>query len=231
MKDTIQQVRKELIENSEEQVKHGSLRFFREEVKPYGVKSAVVRQIAKKHMPPAGKEEVFRLCEQLFQSGYLEESFIACHWSYAMKKQYEPGDIAVFGKWLDLYITNWATCDTLCNHTIGELVGQYPECISKLKKWAHSENRWVRRAAAASLIIPARKGLFLPDIFQIADILLQDRDDMVQKGYGWMLKSASQAHQQEVSDYVMKKRRNMPRTALRYAIEKMPIALRQKAMT
>jgi 3-methyladenine DNA glycosylase AlkD len=43
----------------------------------------------------------------------------------------------------------------------------------------------------------------------------------VQKGYGWMLKAASESHQQEVFDYVMKNKFNMPRTALRYAIEKM----------
>jgi 3-methyladenine DNA glycosylase AlkD len=46
----------------------------------------------------------------------------------------------------------------------------YPDFISKLKEFAHSENRWVKRAAAVSLIVPARKGLFLNDIFEIADI-------------------------------------------------------------
>jgi 3-methyladenine DNA glycosylase AlkD len=67
----------------------------------------------------------------------------------------------------------------------------YPEFIEELKKFAVSENRWMRRAAAVSLIIPARKGMFLDDIFRISDILLEDKDDLVQKGYGWMLKAAS----------------------------------------
>ena len=88
----------------------------------------------------------------------------------------------------------------------------------------------MRRASAVSLIIPARKGKFLKDIFNIADILLLDKDDLVQKGYGWMLKAASQAHQKEVLEYVMKNKRMMPRTALRYAIEKMPKDLKEKAM-
>jgi len=57
-----------------------------------------------------------------------------------------------------------------------------------------------------------------------------DGDDLVQKGYGWMLKAASEAHQEEVYDYVMKNKAKMPRTALRYSIEKMPDALRKKAM-
>jgi 3-methyladenine DNA glycosylase AlkD len=54
---------------------------------------------------------------------------------------------------------------------------------------------------------------------------------MVQKGYGWMLKAASQAHQEKVFNYVMKMKSTMPRTALRYAIEKMPAELKIRAMS
>jgi 3-methyladenine DNA glycosylase AlkD len=106
----------------------------------------------------------------------------------------------------------------------------YPESVVKLKSWARSENRWMRRGASVSLIIPARKGKFLDDILEIANILLTDTDDLVQKGYGWMLKAASQAHQQEIFEYVMSKKNEMPRTALRYAIKKMPAEMRKEAM-
>ncbi len=88
----------------------------------------------------------------------------------------------------------------------------------------------MRRAAAVTLILPAKRGKFLEDVFEIAGILLTDVDDMVQKGYGWMLKVASQAHQAEVFDYVMKNKSLMSRTALRYAIEKMPKELKEMAM-
>ena len=81
------------------------------------------------------------------------------------------------------------------------------------------------------MIIPAKQGKFLQDIFEIADILLHDKDDLVQKGYGWMLKEANRRHHQEVFDYVMRNKETMPRTALRYAIEKMPEDLRHIAMT
>jgi len=57
-----------------------------------------------------------------------------------------------------------------------------------------------------------------------------DSDDTVQKGYGWMLKVASETYQHEVFDYVMRNKKVMPRTALRYAIEKMPDELRREAM-
>jgi 3-methyladenine DNA glycosylase AlkD len=72
--------------------------------------------------------------------------------------------------------------------------------------------------------------LFLNDIFEIANTLLTDKHDLVQKGYGWMLKAASQAQEKEVFDFVMSKKSIMPRTALRYAIEKMPPELKSRAM-
>ena len=83
---------------------------------------------------------------------------------------------------------NWAKCDTLCNHTLGTFVEMYPQFIDNLGVWARADNRWLRRASAVTLILPARKGLFLKEAFEISDTLLMDRDDMVQKGYGWLLR-------------------------------------------
>lgn len=233
MSTIINNLRKELKQNSDEAVKKSGERFFKEKVKMYGMKTAVGTKIGKEHFKSVkdkSKAEIFGLCDELWQSGYMEESFIACNWSYYIHKDYEPDDFKVFEKWVKNYVSNWASCDTLCNHTVGDFITMYPEYISELKKWAKSGNRWVRRAAAVTLIIPARNGLFLDSIFEIADILLLDEDDLVQKGYGWMLKAASQAHQKEVFDYVIKNKSSMPRTALRYAIEKMPKELKAEAM-
>jgi 3-methyladenine DNA glycosylase AlkD len=160
----------------------------------------------------------------------MEECFVACNWSYNTHKEYELTEFGIFEKWVNNYINNWATCDTLCNHTVGTLIEMYPELIIGLKRWARSENRWVKRASAVSLIVPVRKGLFLKDVFEIAETLLHDTDDMVQKGYGWMLKVASQKHQKEVYDFVLQRKADMPRTALRYAIEKMPVEMKREAM-
>lgn len=233
MKDIIGKVQQELKVNSYIDVQKSGQRFFKEEITSYGVKSADVIKIGKtyfKQIEDLPKKDIFKLCEELWKSGYMEESFIACNWSYYIHKKYEPTDFKVFEKWVNSYVNNWASCDTLCNHTVGEFVEMYPNYIDELKKWAKSNNRWMKRAAAVSLIIPARKGLFLNDIFDIANILLLDNDDLVQKGYGWMLKAASQSNQKAVFDYVMSKKQTMPRTALRYAIEKMPKELRVKAM-
>lgn len=75
-----------------------------------------------------------------------------------------------------------------------------------------------------SLIVPAKRGKFLKDVFEIADLLMADDDDLVQKGYGWLLKAAADAGdggQGAVLAYVMKHEDEMPKVALRYAIEKM----------
>ena len=172
----------------------------------------------------------FALCDELWQSGYIEESFIACNWSYAVREQYEAKDFKVFEHWIKTYIDNWVSCDTLCNHTVGTLMEMYPKLVSKLKPWTKSDNRWVRRSAAVSLIIPARKGLFQDDIFGIAGTLLHDQDDLVRKGCGWMLKAAADFDRDPVFQFVMRHKASMPRTALRYAIEKMPLDMRKKAM-
>jgi 3-methyladenine DNA glycosylase AlkD len=233
MNATIENLRQELVRNSDEKVRISGERFFKEDVRLYGIKSAEVRRIGREHfrkISDTGKQNIFSLCEELWQSGMMEESFIACNWSYNVRKSFELSDFVTFENWINDYVNNWASCDTFCNHTVGALVEMHPELLSGLKRWATSENRWMKRASAVSLIIPAKQGKFLEDVFEIAGILLSDKDDMVQKGYGWMLKVASQAHRDEVFSYVMGRRAAMPRTALRYAIEKMPADLRKAAM-
>ena len=233
MDDILRKVRQELMDASDEKTRESGMRFFKEEVNLYGVRSAGVRQIAKDNfnlIKGRTKSEVFGLCDALWQSGQMEETFIACEWSHKLTKKYVSEDFLLFEKWVHKYVNNWASCDTLCNHTVGDFVQMYPGHLSELKKWALSDNRWVRRASAVSLIVPARHGKFLPDIFEIAELLLTDKDDMVQKGYGWMLKETSKPYQKEVFDFVMRHKAVMPRTALRYAIEKMPAGLRAMAM-
>jgi 3-methyladenine DNA glycosylase AlkD len=233
MENILDKIRSELTNNIDEKTLVSSQNFFKEKIKCYGVKTPIVSKLSKeffKQIDSKPKSEIFDLCEKLLQSEYIEESFIACHWSYFIHKKYEPGDFQIFEKWIDEYINNWATCDTLCNHTVGEFISMYPEYLSRLKDIAKSDNRWMRRAASVSLIIPARNGKFLSDILEIADILLLDSDDLVQKGYGWMLKAASQSNQKAIFDYVIKNKAVMPRTSLRYAIEKMPQDLKAMAM-
>lgn len=224
---------RELESNSVKQDIEGFRRFFKEPVELYGVKIPLVSKISAsvyKKLIHTDKESVFSVCEELFRSGMMEESFIACNWSLKKSNEFEKDDFETFERWIGQYVTNWAVCDTFCNHTMGEFLKSHPEYISRLYDWCSSPNKWIRRASAVSLIVPAREGLFLEESFKIAGLLLEDKEDLVQKGYGWLLKVSSQSHQEEVFNFVMERRGKMPRTALRYAIEKMPRELRSKAM-
>jgi 3-methyladenine DNA glycosylase AlkD len=233
MDPVIIRIRKDLEAQADPRFRQTTKRFFKEDVTSYGIKTAEVMTLAKKYWKEIRhreKQEIFTLCEELYRSGYLEESFIVSNWTHALFGRYEREDLAVFRQWIDTYITNWASCDGFCNHTIGDFIEQYPEYTAELKRWTQSGNRWMRRAAAVSLIIPAKHGKFFPEVIEIANLLLTDSDNMVQKGYGWLLKEASRQHQAEVFTYVMENKKGMPRTALRYAIELMPKDLRDRAM-
>jgi len=233
MDPVIARIREDLKNRADPEIQRTTRRFFKEEVSCYGIKTAAVIAIAKtywKEVRTRDKQEIFGLCEELYRSGMMEEAFIISNWVPNLAERFEPGDIAVFRRWINTWITNWAACDSFCNHTVGDFIEKYPAFIGELKQWTQSDNRWMRRAAAVSLIVPAKRGKFLNDAIEIAALLLTDRDDMVQKGYGWLLKEASRKHTSEVFAFVMKNRKQMPRTALRYAIELMPKEMKAEAM-
>jgi 3-methyladenine DNA glycosylase AlkD len=233
MNDILAQVRHDLEAAVDEKTKKSFQRFFKEEVKYYGVKVPTVGKIAKKYWPQVktlDKQAIFSMCEELYRSDYTEEAFVVSFWLPKYVDNLEAADLAVFQRWIERYINNWAKCDGFCNHTVGDLIQKYPRLISEVKGWAKSENRWLKRAAAVTLIVPAKKGEFLQDALEICDMLLTDGDEMVQKGYGWLLKEESRKHQREIFDYVVKNRSVMPRTSLRYAIELMPKELKAEAM-
>ncbi len=229
----LDQIRAELKANADEKTRQSGKHFFKEQITVYGVKTATVGKISKKYWPQVktlSKKEIFGLCEELLQSDVMEEAGIVGDWLPNYIDHIEASDISTFKRWIECYINNWAKCDVFCNHTIGDLIQKCPEVVTEVKSWAKSSNRWMKRASAVSFIVPAKKGQFLRDAFEICDVLLLDGDDMVQKGYGWLLKEESRKHQKEVFDYVVKHRKVMPRTALRYAIELMPKELKAEAM-
>ena len=183
----LKKIRADLKNNADAWTREVFQRFFKEKVTCYGVKSALVGKIARtywKEIAHWDKTDIFMLCETLYQSDYCEEAFIAANWVPRLSGSFVRKDLAIFKKWISRYINNWAKCDGFCNHTMGDYIEKFPEDVKELKKWTRSDNRWLKRASAVSLILPARRGKFLNDVFEIADFLLLDEDDMVQKGYG-----------------------------------------------
>jgi 3-methyladenine DNA glycosylase AlkD len=176
------------------------------------------------------KQQILQLCNLLLESGYSEQRTIAFDWAFRLRKLYEKSDFQLLSTWLMKHVHGWGACDDLCTHALGVFIYQFPEFIKKIREWTRSKNRWVRRASAVCLIYSVRRKEHLEQVLETADALLTDQDIMVQKGYGWMLKEASNHYPKEVFDYVMKNRREMPRTALRYAIEKLSPEHRKEAM-
>ncbi|MFH2056342.1 MAG: DNA alkylation repair protein [bacterium] len=208
--------------------------FFKETLaQPIGLKTPVLRSISKlcfKEVRGESAREILDLCDALLKAGERYFRVFAFEWACKVERDFLKSDFARFQRWLKDYVDGWGSCDHLCGGVIGPLLLQYPELVRRTAPWARSPNLWLRRGAAVALILPVRKGTMLKEVFQRADALLLDQEDLVQKGYGWMLKEAANLFPDEVFAYVMAHKDVMPRTALRYAIEKYPQAKRKQAM-
>lgn len=224
----------DLDRNSDNKYREKIRDYFKMDVENYlGVRLPLVRKIANNHFKEIRHldiDDILHVCNQLLLTRIYEHKVIAFHWSYKYKSQFQKKHFKVFENWLKTYVNDWSDCDDLCTHTFGYFIFTFPDYISKVKTWRVSKNRWLTRASAVILIYSAKRGEHLSEIFETASSLLQDQDDLVQKGYGWMLKETSKAFQKEVFEYVMDNKTNMPRTALRYAIEKMPAQYKKQAM-
>ncbi len=202
-----------------------------------GVPTPEVRRIAKKYLKQLKDRRIrdidviLDFCNKLQQKKISELRTIAIQWSFQYRKQLRKEHFELLEDWLDKYVTGWGSCDNLCVSTLGYFLCKFPEYIPQVKQWSSSPKPMIRRASAVSFIFSLRRGKYLEHIFEIADALLTDKEDLVLKGYGWMLKEATKRFQDEVFDYVIKNKAKMPRVSLRYAIEKMPKDMRKKAMT
>ena len=115
MNRILKELRADLVSISDEKTRIAGERYFREEVKIYGIKSSEVSIVGKeyyKKIADKSKTNVFALCEDLWKSGMMEESFIACNWSYNVRKEFTRDDFEIFEEWVNKYINNWASCDT-----------------------------------------------------------------------------------------------------------------------
>jgi 3-methyladenine DNA glycosylase AlkD len=198
-----------------------------------GVRTPVIHQIASRHykaLKPLPVDERLAACHLLLEAGTYELKIAAFRWAHLCRNDLHAAHLPVLAGWLDSYVDDWIDCDDLCIHVLGEFFLRHPALAQETRAWTDSANRWVRRGAAVALVLPARRGQQLALAFDIADLLLADADDLVQKAYGWLLKEASKVHPHEVFRYVVERRDAMPRIAFRYALEKLPGDLRRAAM-
>ncbi len=210
-------------------------RYFKETIRSHGLtvpkSRTVAKEIYRRERKRAAEEQWFALAEKLLATGWFEEGTIGLHFIELARPSPSEALFDTYERWLGTYVGNWAHCDFLSAGLIAPVLVELPGLVGRLCPWTASDNRWLRRGAAVSLVIPARRGLFLEEALTIARSLLEDGDDLVQKGYGWMLREAAKEHRPEVTAFLEREVRLMPRTAFRYAIEKFPPPERKRLMS
>ncbi|HKR15296.1 MAG TPA: DNA alkylation repair protein [Pyrinomonadaceae bacterium] len=115
-------------------------------------------------------------------------------------------------------INNWDLVDVCAIYVIGGYLHDKPRNV--LYKLARSKNMWERRTAIVSTAYFIRQR-DLDDTFKIAEMLLQDKEDLVHKATGWMLRFTGDKDRARLLSFLDKHAATMPRTALRYSIEKL----------
>jgi 3-methyladenine DNA glycosylase AlkD len=198
-------------------------RYFKEPIETHGLTSPQEKELAKKYYPrvKGDLQNAIEVAQELIASRILDEAQVGIRILDRMRRHLTPVHFDTLDAWVD-HLTNWANADGLSTWLIAETIRKDPTLHKRLLQWTTSENRWRRRAAAVSLVPIARKGDMLEEALTIADRLMTDGDDMVQKGVGWLLKEASKKHPDEIREYLLKWRAEAPALILRYASEKLP---------
>lgn len=125
------------------------------------------------------------------------------------------------------YINNWDLVDLSAYHIVGAYLDDKKERVI-LSHMARSQNLWDRRIAILSTFSFIKKGAY-KDTIDIAKILLHDSHDLIQKAVGWMLREmGKRGREKEEMDFLNTHAHKMPRTMLRYAIERFPKEKRDK---
>jgi 3-methyladenine DNA glycosylase AlkD len=205
----------------------GAERYFKERVKCYGVAAPEVRALA------AGLyglvkttwtfDDAVRLCDILFADSTLEAKAVGALVLARFKKAYTPALFSRVKGWLlrDL-LDNWASVDVFCTDSMDAFLRKYPAYVDKIKAWAFHNNRWLKRASLVSFIKPAGRGEFLPAVYEISASVFPVDDDLIQKANGWLLRQAGKTDPARLERFLLAHGSAIPRTTLRYAIERFP---------
>lgn len=122
-------------------------------------------------------------------------------------------------------INNWDLVDLASYKVVGSYLFDFEKPRNILYKLARSNNMWERRTAIVSTLYFVRKG-DVADAFKIAELLLKDQQDLIHKATGWALRYAGDKDRKQLLSFLDKHAATMPRTALRYTIEKLDQKLR-----
>lgn len=205
----------------------GAQRYFSEPVRSYGWYAADLRRYAREMHDALATDQALLLdvAERLFAGAVLEEKALAVTMLEPSLKRFGSAEFRRFERWLGK-VTSWADHDTLVMCLIGPMLLAHPARVKRPLRWAASPNRWRRRAAAVSLIHGIRRGRFYGEATTVTARLVADRDDMVQKGLGWLLREWAKHDPKAALPVLMDIRPRASRLVLRTACEKLGPAQR-----
>lgn len=190
-----------------------------------GVRVPDIRDVAKMY-----KDVDLKDIEALVQSKIHEERLLGL---VMLVGQYESADekhqARIYKRYLKLakkHINNWDMVDLTAPNIVGDYTWRNTKERSVLTKLAKSKNLWEKRIAMVATYAFIRDGSS-KEALQIAEMLLDDSHDLIHKAVGWMLREAWKKDPAAVETFLKKHKPHMPRTSLRYAIERM--APEQKA--
>lgn len=227
------QIRRALKDGGSAEHAAGVQRFFKEEIKSHGWYTGDLRRAARGFRKEIRKEHgldyLVKVADHLFSGSVLEEKIAAVFLLEKLDPEFGDSEFKLFEKWLDR-ISSWADHDGLVHYLIAPMVVAKPGRVKNVFRWAKSPRRWHRRAACVALIQGTRVKMFFPEIKKLADSLLADEDDMVQKGLGWLLRETAKYDAKRTVPYLMKIRERAPRLVLRTACETLPAAVRKRVL-
>ncbi len=208
-------------------------RFFKEEIRSRGWYTDELRKVAvrfrKAILNDCDQEFLLAVADKLFRGSILEEKIFAVVMLQGAVGQFGEPEFKLFSSWLPR-VSTWADHDALASYLLGPMIAAEPRRARVVFAWAKSRNRWLRRAAAVSLIRPIREHKCRREVAQISNLLLNDEDDMVQKGLGWLLRESAKYDHDQTLPYLMKLRDSAPRLVIRTACETLPMAERIKVL-
>lgn len=182
-----------------------------------GVRVPVIRQTAKQHRGTSITQ-----CLRLLRSPFHEERLLAL---FLLIDAFSRGDEAVKKNVYSLYmantrfINNWDLVDLSAHHIVGARLRERSR--APLLKLARSKDLWERRIAILATFHYINRNDF-DDALRIAEMLRDDDEDLIHKAVGWMLREVGKRDQRVEEAFLKEHYRGMPRTMLRYAIERFP---------
>jgi 3-methyladenine DNA glycosylase AlkD len=208
-------------------------RFFKEKIKSRGWYTGELRRVAGRVRRAILRDRdinfLLAVADNLFRGRVLEEKIFAVCLLEKSVDQFGDREFRRLESWLG-HVNSWAECDALVHDLVAPMIVTDPRRAARVLRWAGSRSRWRRRAACVALIRSTRAHKLFADVVRLSDLLLGDRDAMVQKGLGWLLREAAKANPASTVRYLMSVRARAPRLVLRTACETLPPATRGRVL-